>query len=140
MIGDVVGPGQVSGGWASESGCCCWPIGCLGHGQAWLGGVRAAVARAALWPPGWIGSQPGALAAGCRGLWWQGVSSACDPGVVQEITLPWRYAGTPPAGGPSGSCCVARGVFGVLRVLALLVLPESVRRRRWGDPIRVFLG
>ena len=138
MPGGVVGPGWVPGGSAGGWGRCRWPVGCLGRGQAWSRRVRAAVARGALWLAGRIGSRPGAGAARCGGLWWQGASSACGPGVAQEVTPPWGQAGAPPAGESGASCCVARGVPGVLRVGAVSVSPVSVRRRlRGGEGVSV---
>ena len=39
--------------------------------------------------------------------------------------------GAPLAGGSGASCCVARGVPGLLQVRAVSVLPVSVRRHLW---------
>ena len=128
MLGGVVGRGPVPGSPAGSWGRCRWPVGCLRRGQACSGQVRAAVARAACRLAGWIGPWPGAGAAGCSGLWLQGVSSTCGLGMAYEVSPPWGQAGAPPAAGSGASCCVGRGVPRMLPVEAVLVLPVSVRR------------
>ena len=112
MLGVVVGPGRVSGGSAGGLGQCRRPVGCLWRGQAWLGWVRAAAARGALWPAGRIGSRPGVRASGFGGLRWQGVSSARDPGVAQEVPPVGLVGGAAGRGVRRVMLCGARGARG----------------------------
>ena len=90
------------------------------------------MARGALWLMGQFSLRPGARVAGCSGLWSQGASSVCSPGVALEVIPPWGQGGAPPAGGSGASCCVAHGVPGVPGLGAVLVLLTSVRRRLQG--------
>ena len=53
---------------------------------------------------------------------------------------PWGEVWAPLAGGSGVSCCVARGVPGVLRVGVVLALPASMRRRLWGGKGCMWVG
>ena len=81
-----IGPCWVPAGAVGRLGHCRRPVGHHRRGRAWLGRVRAAAARGALWPAGRVGSRPGVGPSGFGSLRRQGALSARDPGVAQEVT------------------------------------------------------
>ena len=140
MLGGGVGPGQVSGGSAGRWARCCWPVGCLGYGQAWSGRVRAAVSRGALWLAGWTGPQSGARAAWCGDLWWQGILSVLARAWPRKEPSGGVRRGRPRPGFRRVMLCDGR-CSGMLRVRVVSMLPVSVRRGlRGGERVSTVAG